>query len=312
METFYNHNNLTSSLNNIDIPKLPAKPLESLNKFIIEIIDNNILNKDNLLKFLTSPRIPSNQELASYRSKHLDEYLTLSQELYYDFNSNSMLIHSGMFGGKSTLAHLITNHFKKENFEIINLIPDFMVPNSSGFISLRTLNQQVDAKTYPRDFNSILKSLEESKKYIIHFDECTFLNSDLISDFLREMSTRSNVKIIFTGLNRDYLGINLPAYEILSKNCSKIVECKSYVSGFDSDGNIGTHTIRYIKINDRWLLDFGFARKIIPKECQSVIYLPCPEFIHPSTFINFKDIVLSKEEESQIDTITNLLISSEG
>ena len=188
---------------------------------------------------------------------------------------------SGMFGGKTSLSFELADSLEQMGYSVKIFIADRM---GEDFITGRSYQKgskerkatrygntfrkiKLPPKEYfVRDENGKLRKVHNDKRAVI-LDEFSFLDEKDIKRFVQKCR-RENVKVILTGLNRNYLGETLAPFKNLHSIIGnyKEVECKSFVPGIDGDEPTGDASIRYINIGGKKIIDLGLLPLVVSKE----------------------------------------------
>lgn len=216
------------------------------------------------------------EKLDFYTSMHFEIYNQKADEIFRNLPS-SLVLSSGMFGGKTTLSFLLCDKFLSKGKKVEMLIADVMGEN---YITARSYKgcQKKPAKRFGKltNYVEIIKELEKSDTDVVFLDEFSFLDVEIVED-LQKMCSKNNKNLILTGLSRSYLGEPLPAFKEDSKilENSNVEQCFSFVTGFCEREPLGTSTVRYVNIFGNWVLDFGLLPLVVSKEKTNVVrYAP--------------------------------------
>jgi hypothetical protein len=105
-------------------------------------------------------------------------------------------------------------------------------------------------------------------------DEFSFLpNLEDVKRFV-DKCREKNIKVILLGLDSNYLGEELKAFTKLEETVGEhsLIRCKSFVPRTDTDDKpTGTKTIRFLKVGDYWIRDFGVLDLVVSKELEKFI-----------------------------------------
>lgn len=188
---------------------------------------------------------------------------------------------SGMFGGKTSSSFDLADKLERMGYSVKICIADVM---GEDFITGRSYQdgpkeRKADryGKMFPkielppkeyfvRDEKGKLRKVHNEKRVVI-LDEFSFLDNESIKRFVQKCR-EENVKVILTGLDKNYLGETLAPFENLHSIIGnyKEVECKSFVPGLDDDEPTGDSTIRYINIGGKQIIDLGILPLVVSKE----------------------------------------------
>ncbi len=262
---------LEQELNNQDTQGFLKDNLPIIDEEILEIYSILETNHPEIL-YVGNFDVPKEQ-LDYYCARHFEIYSQKADEILKDL-PNSLVLSSGMFGGKTTLSFLILDRLLEKKAEVALLIADVM---GEDYITARSYKgeHKRDAVRFGdmTDYRETIAKLAYSDVEVIFLDEFSFLNLKIVED-LQEMCLQEKKSLILTGLNKSYLGQALPAFCFNSKiiQNSEITECYSFVPGFCDVEPLGTSTIRYVKIQDKWILDFGLLPLVVSKEKSHVVH----------------------------------------
>jgi thymidine kinase len=226
------------------------------------------------------------EKLDFYTSRHYELYSEKAEKIYKDL-PESLVLSSGMFGGKTTLSFLLMERLLEEGRSVDMLIADVM---GEDYITARSYKdcQRRMAIRFGNltDYERTLDILAKSNTDVIFLDEFSFLEVKIVED-LQMMCLSEGKNLILTGLNSSYLGQPLPAFSegssIIKK--SEVEECFSFVTGFCEDEPMGTSTIRYVRIDNRWVLDFGLLPLVVSKEKTNIVHYAPAIHEHTAVYI---------------------------
>ncbi len=250
-----------------------------------------------------------------YIKKHLEIYSKQAERIVQDLPS-SVVLSSGMFGGKTTLSFLILDELVKQGKKTELLIADLVGEN---YITARSYKdgRKSDAVRFGKvvGYEEKIEFLKESDVDVLLLDEFAFLDLDVVIE-LQEMCFQKGKNLILTGLNANYLGQVLPAFSENSpiiKN-SRIEECYSFVPGFCDEKPLGTSTIRYVNLGGSWILDVGLLPLVVSKELTHVVkYAPAmKEHTAAHIFQNYPDLLdkifypTAERQERQVNLFERL------
>lgn len=213
------------------------------------------------------------EKLNFYAQKHFEIYSERAKALIENLPS-SLVLSSGMFGGKTTFAFLLDDYLKEKGCRTEMLIADVM---GEDYITARSYlkNQKRSATRFglDTDYQKTIENLKNSDIEVIFLDEFSFLDTNVVED-LQEMCFEEDRKLILTGLNCNYLGEELPAFRQDSTilNNSLVEKCFSFVPNLCEDKPVGSNTIRYVKISNQWVLDAGLLPIVVSKENSHVVH----------------------------------------
>jgi thymidine kinase len=260
----------------------------------LSVEDEKILNAYTFLAY-TNPDIlflkeehlePTKEQLDYYTSWHSNRYKELAEQLVRE-EWDVLVIGSGMFGGKSTLSFEILDRYKERGYDPLVLIADVMPEDYVTARSYQGENKKRGAIKYPLQSELLEKSIQNSS--VILLDEFSFLPDIKPLKGLLEYTKAHDIKIVLTGLDTNYLGEPLETYRKTVENSNyKIQNLKSFIPSIDSEVPIGTHTIRYVKINDAWIYDMGILPLVVSKEEEFLVHY-CPATFDMTFVHNFED-----------------------
>lgn len=271
---------------------LPCVDTET--KQVYELLEEE--NSDVLFpKNLDIPK----EKLKYYASKHLELYSEKAQEICNELPP-SLVLSSGMFGGKTTFSFLILENLLKQGQNVEVLIADVM---NEDCVTARSFQQKnaCEAKRFGHlsDYEKTIEELSQNGVDCIFLDEFSFLDVKVVED-LQEMCLVEKKNLVLTGLNANYLGQPLPAFYEGSKiiSNSKVERCYSFIMDRCEEKPEGTHTIRYCKIGGEWILDVGLLPLVVSKERTDIIkYTPG---VYDDTAI-----YLLKDEPKLLESVLN-------
>lgn len=268
------------------------KPKGSLRDVLLENTDEKILEIYSILEKDYSEVLyrenfdVSKEKLDYYTQRHCEIYSKKSEEIFENF-PRCLILSSGMFGGKTTLSFLLCEKFEREGKRVEMLIADVV---GEDYITARSYrgSQKKSAKRFGHltEYKKTIENLSESEVDVILLDEFSFLDVKIIED-LQEMCFANDKKLILTGLSSSYLGKLLPAFEEGSKilKNAQIEECFSFVPGFCEQEPLGRNTVRYLRINNNWVLDFGLLPLVISKEKTHIVHYTPAMYEHTAVSI---------------------------
>jgi thymidine kinase len=257
--------------------------VEFLEKSIKNDIDSDILEIYSVLEE-KCPEIlmPENLEvpeekIEDFTAKHYAIYSKKADCILSNPLPSSLIFSSGMFGGKTTLSFFLLDGLIYQKKKVEVLIADVM---GESFVTARSYKggRRYDATRFGcmTDYELTMEYLANDDTEVVFLDEFSFLDIQIVED-LQEMCQKTGKKLILTGLNSSYLGMPLPAFHENSKILQNSVEekCYSFVCGFCEEEPLGTSTIRYVHLNDRWVLDVGLLPLVVSKEKVKIVkYAP--------------------------------------
>ena len=255
---------------------------------ILESDYSEILYKENF-------SLPK-EKLDYYTKRHYEIYFEKSDQLLKDL-PQCLILSSGMFGGKTTLSFLLCEKLEKEGKKVEMLIADVV---GEDYITARSYrgSKRKPAKRFGHltNYEKTIENLSESKVDVILLDEFSFLDTKIVED-LQEMCLQNKKTLILTGLSSSYLGKPLSAFEKNSKilQNAQVEECFSFVPGFCEEKPLGRNTIRYLKINGKWVLDFGLFPLVVSKEKTYIVRYSPAMYEHTAVSIlkNEKELLNS-------------------
>ena len=228
-------------------------------------------NREDIL-FIQDFDLPEGR-IEYYASKHFEIYSNQAKEILKDLPP-SLILSSGMFGGKTTLSFIILDELVMQGKSVSLLIADVM---GEDYITARSYKNGERRSAvrfgYSTNYEGIIEELRKSNVDAVFLDEFSFLDVAIV-EALQEMCLEKGKNLVLTGLNTSYLGHPLPAFcngsSLLEK--SKIEECYSFVPNFCDEEPLGTSTIRYVKIADNWVLDVGLLPLVVSKEKSHIVH----------------------------------------
>lgn len=284
-------------------PFLDQYAFSALCEMIIFATENG-WSENEILNILFNPVKPSRSDIETFRSRHRDIYREKGKEIATRMHEGAerlFTISSSMYAGKSTLAVEVTSELGRRGYKVITMVPDFMgdfvtirghqngaVVGADGFVRIPAIQYSHDR------FTEIIQSfgIAKDEKAVIHFDEFSFLPYVCIKEFIEYiLEYYPNVKILFVGLNKNALGLDLAGYNAAVEEGSIGFKCFSFVPNEidivdDSIEPTGTFTHRYLVFPDGLtMLDCGFLPVVVPKELGVVYYTPSTEAKHFSTIL---------------------------
>jgi thymidine kinase len=249
-----------------------------------------------------------------YSEKHIEIYDPIADEIASRINDSleqnkgiSILIESGMFGGKSSLSILILNKLK-EKYKTNSLIA---IANcmQEDIVTARSLDIVENALKFgtKEQYERILEQMEKSGTKVLLLDEFSFLFGDDLKmlEKFHELCLSKGICVILTGLNKSYIGEPLEAFTHTNSSILKSQErivCKAFVPGQGSEKPQGTHTTRYVKIGNRYILDLGILPLVVSKEERNLIEEPLAVYSATTTENTMLYILSSHPELLEILT----------
>ena len=219
----------------------------------------------------------SEEKIEEFTAKHYEIYSKQADSILSNPLPSSLILSSGMFGGKTTLSFFLLDGLVNQKKKVEVLIADVM---GEDYVTARSYKggRRYDATRFGfmTDYELTMERLASNGTEVVVFDEFSFLDVQIVEE-LQELCQKTGKKLILTGLNSSYLGMPLPAFHEDSKilQNSKEEKCYSFVCGFWEDEPLGTSTIRYVKLNDRWILDVGLLPLVVSKEKVKIVkYAP--------------------------------------
>lgn len=296
---------VSETLDNYDMPSIEENELKQGIEFLeknLPVVDSktfeaySILNNDYSEILCFRDFNISKEKLDFYTARHYEIYSKKAEEILCDL-PRSLVLSSGMFGGKTTLSFLILDELLKQDKNVELLIADVM---GEDYITARSYRgqQRRSAERFGdlTDYQKKIEALSKKDIDVIFLDEFSFLNTKIVED-LQEMCFAEKKHLVLTGLNASYLGEPLPAFcedsKILAN--SKVEQCYSFVTGFCEEEPLGTSTIRYVKINDQWVMDVGLLPLVVSKEKSHVVHYAPAMLEHTASHIfrEYEDILKS-------------------
>lgn len=248
--------------------------------------------------FLVDPQPLDDETLCGLSVRHIEYYKPVVDEIVQDYKKWKLLIlNSGMYGGKTTLAVLTIRKIEEEmNINTSVLIAEEM---NEECINARALEDgKIAAKKYgiknfpdQKSVNEFVKTLEE----VVLLDEYSFADQESVL-MLMKACADYNKKLILLGLDTNAFGEELGIFkndEYISRvnksSCHKVL-CRSFVKS-EQEKPTGRSQVRYFKdpYSDLWILDLGFLRLVISKELKDLIF-------YVASNIGVKDVLCSKED----------------
>ncbi len=215
----------------------------------------------------------SKEKLKIFKEKHLEIYSKKSKEILKEL-PNSLILSSSMFGGKTTLSFLILEELEKQGRKV-----DYFIAYTVGenYITARSINKKKKAKKFGNE-KSYKKFLSELKNTdVVLLDEFSFLPNIQVVEELQSYCIEEKKHLILTGINANYLGVSLPIFKNNSKvlKKSKLIQCYSFVPNISETEPLGSKSIRYVRIKDKWIYDIGLLPLVVSKEYKSIVnYTP--------------------------------------
>jgi hypothetical protein len=224
--------------------------------------------------FLTETKI-SEERLEKFTLLHQKIYEKQAEEIAEKIINGEMdvtVIGSGMYGGKTTLAFYILDILKQKGFETKIYIAEDMNEDTTTGRSYPGPEKVRKAIRYGSTTKELI--LPTSENSIVMLDEFSFLpNLEDVKRFV-DKCREKNIKVILLGLDSNYLGEELKAFTKLEETVGEhsLIRCKSFVPRTDTDDKpTGTKTIRFLKVGDYWIRDFGVLDLVVSKELEKFI-----------------------------------------
>lgn len=295
--------------------------LQAISAIIIDAIDSDTSDLDRIYQLLFDPQIASQESIEKFRKWHKGRHLVNAPPFanaLFNVPGQIVLLKSGMYGGKSTLADIICSNLEAVEFKRFSLVPDVMDENlvtmrgKKGYGESRD-HQREAIKIGENNWQQVISQIEQEMSLeddpteaIIHFDEYSFLPAKLVQEIVKTFRNKG-YRILLAGLDTDYLGRQLPAYEALSRSARYTYSCMSYIH--DQDGMSpepeGSMTIRHIMIDGQWILDLGFAKLVIPKGRSYALYTPGRIEDHIISLLSDHELLLNSIHNPNKSQITN-------
>lgn len=253
------------------------------------------LNKLNQLMF--APQVPDEYDKQVFRWSHETYYQEDASSLAKIFkdsdNSQFVMLASGMYAGKSTLAAMVRREYGEEH--VVCFVPDFM--NEDEVTVRGGVDENGRYKTIPahrlskENFTTALDNFlkqagVQSVKPVVYFEELSFASAEDVEFYLSEARQR-NVHILIANLDKNYLTQELEGFEAVKRFLAQelvLHQCKSFVreeTDMENPTPSGTLTRRFLRLSNGLVIaDLGFADTIIPKANPRVFYLPSTEVTH--------------------------------
>jgi hypothetical protein len=233
---------------------------------------------------------PTEEQLDYYTSWHSDRYKEMADKLVGEDDWDTLVIGSGMFGGKSTLSFEILDRYKEQGYDTVVSIADIMPDNYVTARSYQGEKRKRRALKYPSEKEYLEKNIQTQKPFVVLLDEFSFFPNLEPLDDLLEYIKGHRARLLLTGLDSNYLGESLDIYlQTVENNHCRIENLKSFIPSIESKTPIGTHTIRYVKINDMWTYDMGILPLVVSKEEEFLVHY-CPATFDMTFVYNFKDM----------------------
>jgi len=278
---------LAKIMTKVETEKSRESAVEFLEKNTQNDIDNDILDIYSVLEekcpeiLMPENLDVSEEKIAGFTAKHYEIYSNQAETILSKPLPSSLVLSSGMFGGKTTLSFFLLDGLVNQKKKVEFLIADVLGEN---FVTARSYKEgdkrgkKCDATRFGfmTDYELTLERLANNGTEVVFLDEFSFLNVEIVEE-LQEMCQATGKNLILTGLNSSYLGMPLPAFHEDSKILKNSHEekCYSFVCGFRDDEPLGTSTIRYVNLNDRWVLDVGLLPLVVSKEKVKIVrYAP--------------------------------------
>jgi hypothetical protein len=258
-------------------------------KRILDAYDFLARTNPNILFLKEEHLEPTEEQLDYYTSWHSNRYKELAKQLVKD-EWDVLVIGSGMFGGKSTLSFEILDRYKEQGYDTVVSIADIMPDNYVTARSYQGEKRKRRALKYPSEKEYLEKNIQAQKPFVVLLDEFSFFPSLEPLDDLLEYTKGHRARLLLTGLDSNYLGESLDIYlQTVENNHCRTENLKSFIPSIESKTPIGTHTIRYVKINDTWIYDMGILPLVVSKEEEFLVHY-CPATFDMTFVYNFKDM----------------------
>lgn len=246
------------------------------------------------------------EKLDFYTSRHHELYSEKAEKIFKDL-PESLVLSSGMFGGKTTLSFLLMERLLEDGRNVDMLIADVMGEDYITARSYKNCQRRMAIRFGDlTDYERTIDVLARSNTNVIFLDEFSFLEVKIVED-LQKMCLAEGKNLILTGLNSSYLGQPFPVFSEDSdviKN-SEVEQCYSFVTGFCEDEPMGTSTIRYVRIDNKWVLDFGLLPLVVSKEKTNIVHYAPAMYENTAVYIlqdhqNLLNSILNPLEEEVI------------
>ncbi len=247
-----------------------------------------------VMDVIFNPQEPSQERLEIYKRRHREIYEQRAIELADMIidGHETVILRSGMYGGKSTLATATEKELKKRGFTSSVLIAGIL---GDDFTTARAY--EADEGVLPAEMvlpdtieNIKFKILEDrgdNENHVVYFDEFSFVDEGTVREIVNFCS-EEGIKLIMAGLDADYLGRELPTMSRFRKECTHVEECFSFTMNMDYDSvengePIGTHTARYVRLPEGgYVLDVASLPLEVSKEKPYILYIPVAKQHHIS------------------------------
>jgi thymidine kinase len=238
-----------------------------------------IAEKQGIPLMIDSSTLEISQEQRDiFSQKHIEIYTPLAEEIAAKIASGEKLTNyifeSGMFGGKTSFVFLILETLEhKYGIKHITCINQCMEEYDEDYVTARSLDKVEHAEYYgsPERNEKILQIITDNNLKVVFLDECSFRFGEQLEQdrvFIEECNSLG-ATVILTGLNKDFRGLPL---EFFTESNQKLLDscfryqCKAFVPGKDTEIPNGTHTTRYLLINDVLIPDLGVYPLVVSKE----------------------------------------------
>lgn len=297
----YSALNLLFNYENFEL--LNPEGVEAILYLVKEAYNQNELDK--IYNLLFNPQIASKEDVDRFRVGHEEIYSYAALELIETLRvpGSVLQLESGMYGGKSTLAEIITDLLVQEGYKSFTLVPDFMeeeIVTIRGKSGVNGKNHEIPAIQVGENWPEVLRMIENSandNKVVVHFDEYSFMSAEMVDRILTDLVSRG-YRVILAGLDTDFMGRKLEGFSIGEKFAQgNMYTCNSYVFEQTRARELGSPqgrmTTRHIKINNNWVIDL-FAPVVIPKGRSYARYTPGRIIDHIQSLLSSNPLLLGK------------------
>lgn len=242
-------------------------------------------NIDEVMEVVFHPSEPSQERLEVYKRRHREMYEKRSFAVadILDSDSDIVILRSGMYGGKSTLATETLKRLGERGYTNSVIIAGVL---GDDFTTARCYDgdegileaQMVLPDTIENIKAQLLSDRGENERHVVYFDEFSFVEEGLVQEIVDFCSVQ-NIKLIMAGLDTDYLGRELPT---MSRFCegdrTHIEYCRSFTihqGDYESEDPIGSHTARYVRLPEGgYVIDVASFPLAVSKEKPFILYIP--------------------------------------
>jgi hypothetical protein len=262
-------------------------------------------NIEEVMEVIFYPSEPSNERLEVYKARHREMYEIRSVDIADELEANSdiVILRSGMYGGKSTLATETLKRLEERGYTNSVIIAGIL---GDDFTTARCYDGDdgvLEAEMVLKDTiesikTNILSDKGDNENHVVYFDEFSFEDGNLVQEIVDFCGER-NIKLIMAGLDTDYLGRELPTMTRFCQSEKTHIEyCNSFTihqDDYENGDPIGSHTARYVRLPEGgYVLDVASFPLAVSKTEEFVLYIPVAFKHHMRGVLSGQDELLDE------------------